>query len=119
MRLSDLFRGRLTWRELGVLLRQLPASARTWVALGQEDQLWGLSEHLQAMTVDELRTANWQRGNEGQEKSRQSKPPKPIPRPCGKRDKQAAERPERKAARTAALERAAARRSAIAAGEII
>ncbi|MEU2789010.1 hypothetical protein [Streptomyces sp. NPDC007100] len=118
VRLSDLFRGRLTWRELGVLVRQLPASARTWLALGQEDQLWGLSEHLQAMAVDELRKANWQRENEGKKRSEQTKHPKPIPRPSSKRDKTADESPERKAARTAALERAAARRAAIAAGEI-
>ncbi len=108
----------LTWRELGVLVRQLPPDARTRVALGDEDGLWGLAEHLQAMTLDELRVANWQRANEGLKKSKQSKAPKPVERPGTKRRSSDRSSPERVAAREAALERAAARRAAIAAGEI-
>ncbi|MDX2694947.1 hypothetical protein [Streptomyces ipomoeae] len=81
--------------------------------------MWGLQEHLQALTIDELRIANWQRQNEGLKKSEQSKPPKPVTRPgVGRGRARDKNTPERKAKRTAALERAAARRRAIAAGEI-
>jgi hypothetical protein len=109
----------LTWRELGGYIRQLPPNARTRIALGHTDGVWGLQEHLQALTIDELRVANWQRQNEGLKRSEQSKPPTPVPRPgVGRgraRDKNS---PERVAKRKAALERAAARRMAIAAGDI-
>ncbi|MFJ7069205.1 hypothetical protein [Streptomyces sp. NPDC101115] len=87
MRLSDLFRGLLTWRELGVLVRQLPAAARTRLALGDTDGLWGLAEHLQAQQIDELRVANWQRANEGLKRHEQSRPPEPIERPGTRRKK--------------------------------
>jgi hypothetical protein len=121
--LSDLFRRDasgaplLTWRELGGYLRQLPPGARTRLAQGDTDGLWGLAEHLQGLTIDELRVANWQRSNEGVKESKQSKPPRPITRPGMKRglDKNS---PERVAKRTAAKTRAATRRSAIARGEI-
>ncbi|MFF6985592.1 hypothetical protein [Streptomyces sp. NPDC010273] len=85
--------------------------------MGERDGLWGLQEHLQALTIDELRVANWQRQNEGVKESKQSKPPKPMVRPgVGQgRDKNS---PERIAKRKAALSRAADRRRALARGEI-
>ncbi|MCC9154910.1 hypothetical protein LZP81_30775 [Streptomyces parvulus] len=85
--------------------------------MGDTDGLWGLQEHLQALTIDELRTANWQRANEGVKPSKQTKPPKAMSRPgLGRgRDKNS---PERIAKRKAALERAASRRQALARGEI-
>jgi hypothetical protein len=87
------------------------------LAQGDKDGLWGLSEHLQALAIDELRTANWQRQNEGLKESKQTKPPKPVPRPGDARgaDKNS---PERIAKRNDAKQRAAQRRSAIARGEI-
>jgi hypothetical protein len=86
------------------------------MAMGDTDGVWGLQEHLQALTIDELRVANWQRQNEGVKESKQTRPPKPVPRPGMKgRDKNS---PERIAKRKAALERAAARRTAIASGAI-
>lgn len=123
MRLSDLFardrdgRPRLTWRELAVYVKQLPSSARTRVAQGDKDGLWGLGEHFLALAIDELRVANWQRSNEGVKPGRQSRAPRPIERPGMKRgrDKNS---PERVAKRLAAKERAAQRRSDIAAGRI-
>lgn len=125
MRLSDLFTrdatGRLglTWRELGALIRQLPPTARTRMVLGEDHGLWGLAEHLQAMTLDELRIANWQRANEGREKTQQTKRPLPVPRPGTTKQKRSRkDSPERIAAHKSALERAAARRTAIAAGQI-
>lgn len=107
----------LTWRELGGYLRQLPPRARTRIATGDEDGVWGLAEHLQALTLDELRVANWQRSNEGVKESKRSAPPVPVPRPGSKRrsDKNS---PERIARRKRAQVRAAERRSAIARGEI-
>lgn len=107
----------LTWRELAGYIRQLPARARTRLAMGETDGVWGLQEHLQALTIDELRVANWQRQNEGVKASQQSKPPVPISRPgTGRvRDKNS---PERIAKRKAARQRAAERRRAITAGEI-
>jgi hypothetical protein len=91
VRLSDLFardpagRCLLTWRELGVLVRQLPGGARTRLALGDTDSLWGLTEQLQALTVDELRNGNWQRANQGLKEHEQSRRPDPIERPGVKR----------------------------------
>ncbi|WP_406157784.1 hypothetical protein [Streptomyces canus] len=85
--------------------------------MGNTDGLWRLQEHLQALTIDELRIANWQRQNEGVKESKQTKPPKPMIRPGqGRgRDKNS---PERIAKRKAALARAAERRRALAHGEI-
>jgi hypothetical protein len=126
VRLSDLFRRDsagcplLTWRELGGYIRQLPPNARTRLALGDEDSVWGLQEHLTAVVIDELRTANWQRGQEGVEKSKRKPPPKPFPRPGLKSGSRRGDKtsPERLAARQAALRRAAERKRALAAGEI-
>lgn len=110
----------LTWRELGGYIRQLPANARTRGALGDEDSIWGLQEHLTAVVIDELRTANWQRGNEGAPKGKQSPQPKPFPRPGvgGKSKRADKSSPERQEARQRALRRAAERKRALAAGEI-
>lgn len=85
--------------------------------MGQSDGVWGLQEHLQALAIDELRIANWQRSNEGVKESKQTKPPKPLSRPGAGRtgDKNS---PERIAKRKAALLRAAERRTALASGAI-
>ncbi|MCP9205497.1 hypothetical protein [Streptomyces cucumeris] len=99
-------------------MRQLPSRCRTRLASGDADGMWGLQEHLTALAIDELRVANWQRSNEGVKKSKQSKPPKPVERPGTGRKRQDKNSPERVAKRRAALERAAERRRAIAAGEI-
>jgi hypothetical protein len=97
-------------------VRQLPPGCRTRLATGDTDSVWGLPEHLLALAIDELRAANWQRGNEGAPRSKQSPRPKPVPRPgAGQRPP---ESPQRAVARAAALERARARRAAIAAGQI-
>lgn len=100
-----------------MLVRQLPSGSRTALAQHGEDSLWGLGEHLQALTIDELRLANWQRSNEGVKESKQSRPPAPIPRPGLKRAG-GKNSPERAARRAQALRRAAERKAAIARGEI-
>ncbi|MFF0777097.1 hypothetical protein [Streptomyces sp. NPDC003720] len=111
---------RMTWRELRCYIRQLPSDARTRIATGDEDSIWGLQEHLTAVVIDELRAANWQRANEGAEKSKLSPRPKPFPRPGVGGGKKTADKngPERQAARQRALRRAAERKQAIAAGLI-
>ncbi|MEU4256263.1 hypothetical protein AB0B42_00715 [Streptomyces fradiae] len=98
-------------------MRQLPATARTRLAQGETDGLWGLGEHLQALTIDELRIANWQRSNTGVKRGKQTKQPPPIERP-GTRKRRTKNSPERVAKRNAARQRAAERRAAIARGEI-
>ncbi|WP_262702053.1 MULTISPECIES: hypothetical protein [Streptomyces] len=80
--------------------------------------MWGLQEHLQALTIDELRVANWQRENEGVKPSKQTKAPRPIDRPGTGRKRADKNSPERIAKRKSALQRVAERRRAIAAGEI-
>ncbi|MFE2600105.1 hypothetical protein ACFXCZ_27060 [Streptomyces sp. NPDC059396] len=123
-RLSDLFRRDmhgvplLTWRELGGYIRRLPPGARTRLALGDKDGIWGLGEHLAALAIDELRVANWQRSNEGVKPSKRTKLPQPIGRPGAGRKTADKNSPERIARRMAAKQRAAERRSAIARGEI-
>lgn len=72
--LVDLFRGRLSWRRLGVLVEHLPDTNATRRSLGDDAADWGLTEHLLAAAVDCLRAANWQRSGKGRQ-------PKPIPRP--------------------------------------
>ncbi|MFD3517701.1 hypothetical protein [Streptomyces sp. NPDC058657] len=62
-------------------MRQFPAGARTRVALGDTDSQWGLAEHVQALVVDELRVANWQRANSGLKPHEQSPFPEPMDRP--------------------------------------
>lgn len=69
-----------------------------------------------------MRVGTWQRANSGAEKGKQSKPPAPFPRPgtgAAKRHKKNDRgSPDRQAARQRALARAAARKKAIADGEI-
>lgn len=79
VKLSDLTRGRLTWRQLSVYLRGLPKESATAREIGGPDLEWGIAEHLLAATFDALQVANWQRAQ------RKSKAPKPTPRP-GMRD---------------------------------
>lgn len=101
-----------------MLIRQLPPDARTRIAVGDTDSVWGLQEHLTAVVIDELRSANWQRANEGAERPKPH--PKPFPRPGvgGKAKRTDKNSPERHEARQRALRRAAERKRALAAGEI-
>jgi hypothetical protein len=123
VRLGDLWRRDehghrlLTWRELRAYVRQLPPQARTRIAMGDSDGLWGVGEHLAALTLDALHVANWQRANEGKKRGEQSPYPKPVARPGTKR-RQDRNSPERRAKREAARQRAAERRAAIERGEI-
>lgn len=61
LRLADLCAGRLTWRRLGVLVRQLPLESAT-VRSVRGAEPWGATEHLLATVAETLAWANWQRG---------------------------------------------------------
>lgn len=83
MRLGDLFTGDLTWRQLGVYIRQLPRDSALARALAGDDHVWDLHAHLLAVAADALHVANWQRSAR-----KGARPPKPIPRPGTERHKQ-------------------------------
>jgi hypothetical protein len=101
-----------------VLVRQLPPGARTRLAQGDSDGLWGLAEHLTALLIDEVRAGNWQRANAGARKGQQTRRPRPIDRPGTGRRRADKNSPERQAKRADARRRAAERRAAIARGDI-
>lgn len=66
----------LSWRDLLVILRNLPEGSRVDRAIRGEVASWRLSDHLLAGIVDLLAVANWQRGG------RKAGPrPKSVPRP--------------------------------------
>lgn len=79
--LCDLGGERLTWRRLGVLIRQLPPTSATWLAKSGGESVWGLTEQLLAAAVDALNIANWQRAAAGRKKNEQPAQPEPITRP--------------------------------------
>jgi hypothetical protein len=73
--LSDVFTGRMSWRRLKVLLRQLPPDSATGRAQLGPAVDWSTSDYLLAAVVDAERAALWQRsGGRGRR-------PKPVPRP--------------------------------------
>lgn len=73
--LEDLVTGRMRWWQLRAYLSHLPRESALARSLLGDDVAWGVSEQLQAMTVDVLRAANYQRGGGKGAK------PKPLPRP--------------------------------------
>jgi hypothetical protein len=72
-RLADLTTGRLTWRELRVLIARLPVESETRTEI-DPNAGWSPVEHLLAGIFDVLRVLSWQMGGKG-------KPPKPLERP--------------------------------------
>lgn len=79
LRLDDLGTERLNWRDLWVIVNNLPRTSALVRAVAGEDAEWGLLEHLAARVADSLEVGNWQR----QGKAHAPKP-KPIPRPGAK-----------------------------------
>ena len=75
--LGEVFTGTLTWRQLAVLVGNLPAGSALARALARDDAVWlDPAATLLAAAVEELRVANWQRGG--------GKGPRPTPiRPVG------------------------------------
>ena len=78
--LLDLFRGRLSWRKLAVLVRHLPLDSATVQA-----QLGFLpasrTEHLLYGLLDASQLANWQRAAVNTKKSQRPPAPKRLQRP--------------------------------------
>lgn len=66
----------LSWRRLGVLLRQLPTDSAFARSVAGLDAEWTLSRQLLAHVCDLLAMANWQRGGD-----KTAKRPSPIERP--------------------------------------
>lgn len=75
--MRDLGTDRLTYRDLLVFVRQLPATSALYRAIHPDEWQWAsLQNHLLAATVDALNVANWQLGER-----RRSDYPEPISRP--------------------------------------
>lgn len=74
----DVYRNRLSWRRLLVLVERLPADSATARAMHGEAADWSLTDHLLASVVDALHVANWQRTEDGAKGRRR---PRPLPRP--------------------------------------
>lgn len=72
---------RLSWRRLGVLIRQLPRDAATVQAAAGPTARWGDVEHLLAGIFDALNVHNWQYATVHAPKGKKPKRPKPLPRP--------------------------------------
>lgn len=79
----------MTWRRLGVFIRNLPPSSATLREIHGPMVAWGVTDYLLANVVDQLAGANWQRGGG------KGRRPKPLPRP--KSEQEARERRERMA----------------------
>jgi hypothetical protein len=85
LHLDDLGTLALSWRDLLVILQNLPRTSAYGRAKCGDDAEWGLLEQLSAMVSDRLDVANWQRANAG--KKTPSAKPRPIPRPGVKDDR--------------------------------
>lgn len=82
LRLDDLGSERLTWRDLWVIVQHAPRESALARAVGGDDVVWGLTDHLLATTIDVLNIANWQRENQGRKKGQTpTRKPKRMPRP--------------------------------------
>lgn len=58
------------------IVRQCPPTSAVARAVDAQQSAWGIGEHLAALTLDELRVANWQRAN-----GKKQDYPKPVERP--------------------------------------
>lgn len=74
LRLRDAGSKRLSWRDLYVIVNECPPTSAVARHLDPDGYEWGLSQHLQALTVDALQVLAWQNSGKGP-------PPQPFPRP--------------------------------------
>lgn len=82
LRLDDLGTERLTWRDLWVIVQHSPRESAIARAVGAEEAVWSLTDHLLATVIDVLNIANWQRENAGRPRGKSpTRRPKRIPRP--------------------------------------
>lgn len=84
--LLELYRGEMSWRELRVFLKGLPAdslTARTVRGSTPEEDQWTLDRQLAASMVDAIRENTFATVKLGGDpkKTRRLRPPDPIPRP--------------------------------------
>lgn len=76
LRLAWLGTPALSWRDLLVIVEQLPPGSALHRSMDPEGSLWTVETHLLAGIFDVLAIANWQRAG-GAERDR----PTPLPRP--------------------------------------
>jgi len=76
LRLDDLGTPRLSWRDLQVIVRHLPATSALRRSAGDGEEPWTVSDYLLAAIADGINGGNWQRAG----KSSAPKP-RPVPRP--------------------------------------
>lgn len=76
MRLDWLGTLALSWRDLLVIVNQLPRTSALARAMNPEAAQWGSVEHLLAAIFDSVEWGNWQRSN-----NPHAPRPKPTPRP--------------------------------------
>lgn len=76
LRLDWIGSERLTWRDLWVIVQQLPRTSAMARSVDPEATLWGQAEQILAGIYDALNVANWQRGE-----AKRHTFPKPLPRP--------------------------------------
>lgn len=72
---------RLSWRRLGVLIRQLPREAATVQAVSGAAARWGDVEHLLAGIFDAVQLHNWQYAAAHAPKGKRPPRPRPLARP--------------------------------------
>lgn len=80
----------MSWDRVESLIINLPRNSRHSEKMNPELR-WGDSEYMQAVVIDLLAGANWQRQNQGAKKNKQTPVPKPFWRP-GKEDKEVIKR---------------------------
>ena len=91
--LLELYRGEMSWRELRVFLRYLPADSATARAVRgstPDEDAWTLDRHLLASAVDAIRENTFATIKLGADpkKTGRLRPPDPIPRPGVEQRKQ-------------------------------
>lgn len=80
LRLRDVGSTGFSWRDLFVVVRQLPRDSSLGRAFDPENHHWGTAEQLLALIADEIRLGNWHRfGTQSQARKRNM--PQPIERP--------------------------------------
>ncbi|MGW6144617.1 hypothetical protein ACWFRM_23265 [Streptomyces sp. NPDC055144] len=82
MDLLDWYRGRLSSRRLAVLVRHMPRDSALTRELQGEAAEWGVTDHLLAHAVDQLREGNWMFATVNRDEEAESLEfPEPLPRP--------------------------------------
>jgi hypothetical protein len=77
LRIDWLGTGRLSWRDLLVIVRQAPPTSRLAVALVGEAAQWTIMDRLLARLIYAVEAGNWQRGGGKGHRPRPIRIPKP------------------------------------------